>query len=210
MHSTHKTWLCIIPGKIQVSCLTCLEIGSERAGVPGHPQQPVELCQGAFLHSTSPCQTPRRSRPALCPLPYLLFSRLPLLGQPPPLPLLTPDPSHCHLFPSVEAVFSCPLHPCFLSLLGCWVLSLQKGGELGWGKGGAEGDGLARHPEFPTNPHPYPTGGAARNSGLEYADPRFSASGTHKGCPLCARGSGLRTRTAAPRLAHHSFHTNTL
>lgn len=76
----------------------------------------------------SQVRLPGHSRPALGPLPYLLFSPRFLfrgshhshLGS----------PSYPHQFPTADTACSSPLRPFFLSLWCGRVFSLQKGGEV--------------------------------------------------------------------------------
>lgn len=128
-----------------VSHFIYLEIGSQKAGVRGHLQQAVELGQSDFHHVTPPGQPPRVAGQQASSMPPSLSSLLTASSS--RLQRLSPYSLQSPTLPSqfLRLTLSSALHPtptgqpCFLSPLGCWLSSLQKNRELGWGEGGAEG-----------------------------------------------------------------------
>lgn len=94
------------------------DMGSQKLGVQGHPQQAMELGMGTF-HGATRSHQRASSALFLFRLFSLLAASLSWAASCSPCWSRVSDQ-----FPSVKAVY-CPLHPFFLSLLGDWVLSLQ-------------------------------------------------------------------------------------
>lgn len=178
---------------VLASHFTCLETGSERAEVLGHPQQPG-LGNFASCYLTRPdSRTDGRSRPALCLLPYLLFSQLPLSRQPLPLALLPPVP-----LPVPQLCRCClllPPPPRLPVSVGLLSVISPEGWGVGLRGGWSRGRLACQVPRVPLQPPFLPHQGHGRPSA-------FTFPHTHKGCPLCA---GERACTQAQ--LHKGVHT---